>query len=77
MTTEPRRRAGEADLSKEAIGKRPLPWNTAGTHPDTPGWYAVRIRLSDRPAILWWSANSTKWLYGAAHVHVDAWLGPL
>lgn len=76
MPIEPRRRAGEADLSREAQGPRPLPWNAASL-PSVPGWYAVRIRLADRPVILWWSASSTRWLYGAASVQVDCWLGPL
>lgn len=52
-------------------------WQPATATPTAPGWYAVRVHLSDRPLVLWWSRLSTRWLSGARQVQAVEWLGPL
>ena len=54
-----------------------MTWQPATETPSEPGWYAVRVRMRDRPLVLWWSRLSTQWREGARVVVAEQWLGPL
>lgn len=52
-------------------------WTPAATPPAVQGWYAVRLYLSERPIVLWWSGHDDKWRAGARVQRVVEYLGPL
>lgn len=53
-----------------------IEFTPADTNPTEPGWYACRLRLSDRPVVLWWGVGQ-QWRMGLQAVDVRAWAGPL
>ena len=52
-------------------------WTASPETPKAQGWYVVRIKHSDRPIVLWWSALSTQWRDGARLANVVEWSGPI
>ncbi len=54
-----------------------MSWQPATQNPQAPGWYVVRLHLSDRPVVLWWSTLSTHWRDGMRKVQAVEWMGPL
>lgn len=45
--------------------------------PTEPGYYLVYPRLSNRPLVLWASAQGGDWREGARRLDVVSWAGPL
>lgn len=42
-----------------------LTWTPPRIPPAEPGWYAVELRHSDKPIVLWWRSEERGWRFGA------------